>query len=130
MSRQVLCLYHCQNISPRFQDRQRKSQYNRSRYLFHYAIFREKPAKMVKSLFSSTHQGCTQFQPYNGVYCTAIALVALLMFVKHSPKVFKIRKSGLNRNIFHGTYLYRHFMSISHVNGYLAHMDLPSDLSD
>lgn len=48
----------------------------------------KKSAKIVKSVFSSTHQGCTQFQPYNGVYCTTIALVALLIFVKHSPNVF------------------------------------------
>lgn len=85
---------------------------------------------MVRTLFASTNQGCTIFQPYNGVQCTAIALVALLMFMRHSPNVFEKSQSELNCSILHSTDLYRHIISNSHVNGYLAHRDLPTDLSD
>lgn len=52
------------------------------------------------------------------------------MFMRHSPNVFEISQSELNCSIFHGTDLYRHIISNSHVNGYLAHRDLPTDLSD
>lgn len=45
-------------------------------------------------------------------------------------KRFEISQSELDSSIFNGTDLYRHIISNSHVNGYLAHRDLPTDLSD
>ena len=35
---------------------------------------------MVRTVRGNLHQGCSVFQPYNGVQCTAISLIALLTF--------------------------------------------------
>jgi hypothetical protein len=37
---------------------------------------------MVRSILGHFHQGCLIFQPYNGMQCTAVALIALLTFMK------------------------------------------------
>ena len=39
---------------------------------------KEAMVKMVRFLMGSVHQGCECFQPFNGVQCTPIALMALL----------------------------------------------------
>lgn len=84
---------------------------------------------MVSTIFANFHQGCQQFQPFNGIQCTAVALIALLMFMRYSPNVDNITSSDLNDTIVQGTDLYRYIHSRGDVNGYLSHRDLPSDLS-
>ena len=37
---------------------------------------------MVRSILGHFHQGFHIFQPYNGIQCTAIALIAVLTFMK------------------------------------------------
>lgn len=80
---------------------------------------------MVRSLLANCHQGCVEFQPYNGVQCTAIALVALLMFVKHMPDLSELSPSDLNQTVANGTHFYGHILSSGREYGYLSHRDLP-----
>lgn len=75
---------------------------------------------MVSTIFANFHQGCQQLQPFNGIQCTAVALIALLMFVRYSPNVVNITSSDLNDTIVQGTDLYRYFHSRGDVNGYLS----------
>lgn len=45
--------------------------------------------KMVRSVLANYHQGCQIFAPFNGVQCTAIALITLLIFMNcfNSPQL-------------------------------------------
>ena len=41
----------------------------------------QKPVKMIRFFMGSVHQDCECFQPFSGVQCTAIALMAVLYFM-------------------------------------------------
>ena len=50
--------------------------------------------KMVRHLFGDFHQGCVFFQPFNGVQCTAVALIALFMFMQYMPNLSNITSNA------------------------------------
>ena len=87
---------------------------------------------MVRSVLANLHQGCTIFQPFNGVQCTAIALIALVTFMRYMPYISNMSSSDLDQILFEGTELYRHVLTrgAGDINGYLSHRELPSNLND
>ena len=87
---------------------------------------------MVRSVLANLHQGCTIFQPFNGVLCTAIALIALVTFMRYMPYISNMSSSDLDQILFEGTELYRHVLTrgAGDINGYLSHRELPSNLND
>ena len=91
---------------------------------------------MVRGIRGHFHQGCNIFQPYNGMQCTAIALVALLMFMQHmpcppspdSPMELSHVRDFVDRIIVNGNELYREIVSEpGGPTGYLSHQDLPDN---
>lgn len=87
---------------------------------------------MVRSVFANVHQGCNIFQPFNGVQCTAIALIALVTFMQYMPYISNMSSSVLDQIVFDGTDLYRHILArgAGNIHGYLSHRELPSNLRD
>lgn len=70
-----------------------------------------KEVKMVRSVFANVHQGCAIFQPYNGVQCTAVALIALVTFMQYMPYISNMSSNVLDQVVFDGTDLYRHILA-------------------
>lgn len=68
------------------------------------------------------------FQPFNGVHCTAIALIALLSFMQFFPHFpDRISREFIDGIIFDGNDLYREIVSQpGGPMGYLSHRDLPT----
>lgn len=91
-----------------------------------------KEVKMVRSVFANVHQGCAIFQPYNGVQCTAVALIALVTFMQYMPYISNMSSNVLDQIVFDGTDLYRHILArgVGDIHGYLSHRELPSNLRD
>lgn len=87
---------------------------------------------MVFSLHANIHQGCHIFHPYNGMQCTAFALLALLTFMHHMPKLSTLTPESLDQIIIHGTDLYAFIRTHGRVMrmGFLSHRDLPSRLGE
>ena len=85
---------------------------------------------MVRSVRGSFHQGCLRFQSYNGMQCTAIALIALLSLMNRSS--FEDFSQRIIDDIWYrGTSLY---VERTGVQGCLGHRHMPrkvnSDLGD
>ena len=75
---------------------------------------------MVRHLFDDVHQGCAFFQPFNGVQCIAVALLAFFIFMQHMPNLSNITSNDINQVIIDGTDLYRYITQTSGQNGYLS----------
>ncbi len=41
---------------------------------------------MVRGVLGNIHQGCEVFRPFNGMQCTAIALISLLALLQNVNK--------------------------------------------
>lgn len=52
------------------------------------------------------HQGCNIFRPYNGVQCTAIALIALIVFMQRMPHISNLSSEELDFILRDGTDLH------------------------
>ena len=70
--------------------------------------------------FGDFHQGFAFFQPLNGFQCTAVALLALFMFMQHMPNLSNITSNDINQVIIDGTDLYRYITHTSGQNGYIS----------
>jgi hypothetical protein len=62
--------------------------------------------KYFGSILGHFHQGCLIFHPYNGMQCTAVALIALLTFMKCANNT-SFESRDLDEIIVEGTSLYR-----------------------
>lgn len=89
---------------------------------------KETKIKMVRGTLGNIHQGCNIFQPFNGVQCTAIALIALLSFMQFFPHFpDRISREFIDGIMFDGNDLYREIVSQpGGPMGYLSHRDLPT----
>jgi hypothetical protein len=73
---------------------------------------------MVRSILGHFHQGCLIFHPYNGMQCTAVALIALLTFMKCANNT-SFESRDLDEIIVEGTSLYRVIVETTGRSGYL-----------
>ncbi|XP_048731467.2 uncharacterized protein LOC125648408 [Ostrea edulis] len=89
---------------------------------------------MVRGVLANTHQGCQIFAPFNGVQCTAVALIALLTFMTcfRSPRfdfTSDFSSVQLDQMLNDGTKLYatisQEFQSLQ----YLGHNQMPKVLN-
>ena len=98
----------------------------------------------MRGLLGNFHQGCNLFQPYNGVQCTAISLVALLFFwsTKNYLNQTDLPRSDLqfpaqfrdfspldvNHILFEGTRIYGELVHSGAIQSgdYVSHDRLPS----
>lgn len=76
--------------------------------------------RMVRSVLANMHQGCNTFRPYNGVQRTAIALIALIVFMQRISHISNLIALFHSRRwdwfIDHGgsgEYLYHRDLSIN-----------------
>lgn len=90
---------------------------------------------MVSGILANNHQGCAVFAPFNGVQCTAIALVALLSFMSKSPSnrldlpgltLGDFLPERLDRLLFDGTNLYAEISQQFDSLQFLGHNQLPT----
>lgn len=91
--------------------------------------------KMVRHKRGSLHQGNVQFCPFNGVQCTAIAFLALVVFQNmsfHSPHTWvqDITSIDIDNLVIQGSSLYGYISRTRGIEGYLAHTDIPSSIND
>jgi hypothetical protein len=83
---------------------------------------------MVRSILGHFHQGCLIFHPYNGMQCTAVALIALLTFMKCANNT-SFESRDLDEIIVEGTSLYRVIVETTGRSGYLSHNQLPTSVT-
>lgn len=84
-------------------------------------------SKMVRSVLANYHQGCQIFAPFNGVQCTAIALIALLTFMNcfNSPQLdftSDFTSTQLDQMLHDGTRLYASISQELQSLQYLGHI--------
>jgi hypothetical protein len=83
---------------------------------------------MVRSILGHFHQGCHIFQPYNGMQCTAVALIALLTFMKCANNT-SFESRDLDEILVEGTSLYRVIAETTGRSGNLSHNQLPTSVT-
>ena len=83
---------------------------------------------MVRSILGHFHQGCHIFQPYNDMQCIAVALIALLTFMKCANNT-SFESRDLDEILIEGTSLYRVIAETTGRSGYLSHNQLPTNVT-
>lgn len=91
--------------------------------------------KMVRHVMGRIHQGIEKFCPFNGLQCTAIAFLALVVLSGMSrdrPQTWvnDVTSSDIDNLVNEGTSLYAYIARVRGVSGYLTHNDLPRSLRD
>ena len=85
---------------------------------------------MVRGVSGNFHQGCQKYAPYNGMQCTAIALVAiLLLFQGGNVNIFDVRPYNIDYTLSEGTRLYAQIVHSLNDIRYLSHNDLPDSVN-
>lgn len=89
---------------------------------------------MVRSVLANYHQGCQIFATFNGVQCTAIALIALLIFMNcfNSPQLdftSDFTSTQLDQMLHDGTRLYASISQELQSLQYLGHNQMPKMLN-
>ena len=87
--------------------------------------------KMVSGLRENFHQGCNIFAPFNGMQCTAVTLISLILLMNKGVPEFEYRytyqrdPSFLDLILHEGTSLYGSIIHERGYTGFLGHEQLP-----
>lgn len=84
--------------------------------------------KMVRHVMGRIHQGIETFCPFNGLQCTAIAFLALVVLSgmsRNCPQTWvnDVTSCGIDNLVNEGTSLYAYIARVRGVSGYLTHND-------
>ena len=84
---------------------------------------------MVRGVVGSLHQGCCVFAPYNGMQCTAMAIVALVsLFSLENVSNRSFTSFQIDDILLNGNRLYSQIVENIGQLSYLSHADLPDEI--
>ncbi len=74
------------------------------------------------------HQGSDEFSPFNGIQCTAIAFMFLVLVGTNHLDLQSIDEDGIDHSLFEGTALHAEIASQNQISGYLGHEHMPGSM--